>query len=138
MSCISSVKYSILLNGNPIGTIYPSRGIKQGDPLSPYLFLLCAEALSSQLLLAESQGIIKGVATSPNGPRINHLFFADDSLLFCRATPSEWNRLADILEVYERASGQLLNREKTSLFFSRNTCEEVKNVILHLAGVPTT
>jgi hypothetical protein len=137
-SCISSVKYSILINGNPTGIFHPTRVIRQGDPLSPYLFLLCSEALSSQLLVAEGQGIIKGVATSPKGPLINHLFFADDSLLFCRATPSEWNRLADILEVYERASGQLLNREKKSIFFSRNTCEEVKEVILRIAGIPAT
>ena len=121
MSCILSVKYSILINGNPTGNIYPTRGIRQRDPLSPYLFLLCVEALSFQLLVAEGQGIIKDVSTSPKGPRINHLFFANDGLLFCRATPIEWNRLAKILEVYEKASGQLLNRDKTSIFFSRNT-----------------
>ena len=56
-------------------------------------------------------------------------------LLFCRATLLEWNRLGKILVVYERASGQLLNRDKTSIFFSRNICNEVKEVILRLAGV---
>jgi hypothetical protein len=99
---------------------------------------LCAEALSAQLTKAERIGLLKGVPTSPRGPRINHLFFADDSLLFCRAIPAEWHRLEGILELYERASGQMLNRDKTSIFFSRNTCNSVKENILRLAGVPTT
>jgi hypothetical protein len=66
------------------------------------------------------------------------LLFADDNLLFCRATPIEWQRLAEILEVYEWASGQMLNRDKTSIFFSHNTGREAKEVILRLAEVPTT
>jgi hypothetical protein len=107
------MKYDMIINGVPKGCIQPSRGIRQGDPLSPNLFLNCAEALSSFLFLAKSQGRIKGVPTSPKGPKINHLFFADDSLLLCRATPMEWQRLAEILEVYEQASHQMLNRDKT-------------------------
>jgi hypothetical protein len=96
------------------------------------------EALNSQLIKVEGQGIIKGVSTSLKGPRINHLFFVDNNLLFRRATPYKWNRLAEILEVYERASGQLLNHDKTSNFFNHNTSDEVKEVILRLAGVPAT
>ena len=83
--------------------------------------MLCTEALSSQLLKEEGNGMLKGVATSPKGPRISHLFFVDDSLLFYGATPSKWHRLVEILEVYEKATGQMLNRDKTSIFFSRNT-----------------
>jgi hypothetical protein len=138
MTCVTTVKYSVLINGEATGRICPSRGLRQGDPLSPYLFLLCTEALSAQLTKAERIGLLIGVPTSPRGPRINHLFFADDSLLFCRATPAEWHRLEGILELYERASGQMLNRDKTSIFFSRNTCNSVKENILRLAGVPTT
>ncbi|XP_059436330.1 uncharacterized protein LOC132169290 [Corylus avellana] len=93
MECVSTVSYAVVVNGNPVGHIIPSRGIRQGDPLSPYLFLLCAEALSSMLNKPESKGVITGVPTSKNGPRINHLFFADDSLLFCKANLVEWRRL---------------------------------------------
>jgi hypothetical protein len=138
MKCVTTVKYSVIVNGEVTGKICPTRGIRQWDPLSPYLFLLCAEALSAQLANAERTGFLKGVPTSPKGPRINHLFFADESLLFCRATPAEWHRLEGILELYERASGQMLNRDKTSVFFSRNTDDPVKEIILRLAGVLAT
>lgn len=68
MSCLKSVSYSILLNGQPIGSIKPSRGLRQGDPLSPYLFLLCAMGLQGLLQKAEAEGSIKGVAISRYGP----------------------------------------------------------------------
>jgi hypothetical protein len=86
MKCVSSVTYSVLINGNPVGSIRPTRGLRQGDPLSPYLFILCAEVLSFQLQKAERTGLLGGVPTSPRGLRLNHLFFADDSLLFCKTT----------------------------------------------------
>jgi hypothetical protein len=109
MACVSSVTYAILINGQPVGHIRPSRGIRQGDPLSPYLFLLCAEALSSLLQQAERTGSITSIPTSKMGPRISHLFFADDSLLFCKANSVEWRRLIKILGKYESAYGQQLN-----------------------------
>jgi hypothetical protein len=130
MRCVTTVKYSVLVNGETIRRICPTIGIRQGDPLSSYLFLLCAEVLSEQLVNADRTCLLKGVSTSPKGPRINHLFFANDSLLFCRATPAEWHRLEGILELYERASRQMLNRDKTSIFFSRNTDDYVKEIIL--------
>jgi hypothetical protein len=104
MGCVSSVSYAILVNGQPVGHIKPSRGIRQGDPLSPYLFLLCAEALSALLTRAEKNGVLIGVPTSKKGPTLSHLFFADDSLIFCKANSVEWGRLTKILEKYEAAS----------------------------------
>lgn len=72
------------MNGTPIGRIIPTRGICQGDPISPYLFLLFAEALSSMLTREESRGMLTSVPTSKRGPQITHIFFADDNLLFVR------------------------------------------------------
>ena len=89
MECITSVSYSILINGEPTSVIHPSRGIRQGDLLSPYLFLLCTEGLHSLLHQAKVVGHIHGVSICKNGPRITHLFFADDSLIFCRASMQE-------------------------------------------------
>jgi hypothetical protein len=100
MKCIRTVTYVVLVNGKPVGNIRPSRGIRQGDPISPFLFLLCAEALSALLSKAERTGAITGVPTSFKGPRLNHLFFADDSMLFYKANSVEWRRLFRILEIY--------------------------------------
>jgi hypothetical protein len=135
MECVKTVSYAIVVNGNPVGCIKPSRGLRQGDPLSPYLFLICAEALSSMLTRAERNGVITGVPTSKKGPRISHLFFADDSLLFCKANSVEWRRLTRILDKYEAASGQKLNQDKTSIFFSRNTNREKREEIVRLSGL---
>jgi hypothetical protein len=110
MVCVRTLTYSILINGQPHGRILPSRGIRQGDPLSPYFFILCAEGLSTLLRGAEQDGRITGLPITRGGTRINHLFFADDSLLFCRSSILEWARIQEILEIYEMASGQKINR----------------------------
>jgi hypothetical protein len=128
MTCIRMVSYLVVVNWNPVGLIRPSRGIRQGDPISPYLFLLCAETLSALLQRVERRGVITGVLTSPGGPILSHLFFADDSLLFCKSNSVEWRRR--ILEVYEAGSRQKLNLNKTYIFFfSRNTSMERKQEI---------
>lgn len=116
MTCVRSVSYSVVINENLVGHIHPTRRIRQEDPISPYLFLLCAEALSALLYKAVHYGIITGVPTSPKGPRISYLFFVDDSLVFCKANSMEWRRLLRILEVYEAGLGQKLNLEKNLYF----------------------
>jgi hypothetical protein len=138
MKCVRTVTYAVLINGQPHGRILPSRGIRQGDPLSPYLFLLCAEGLSHLLCKAKQERHITGVAIARKGPQINHLFFADDSVLFCKANAKEWEKIQALLELYEKASGQKLNREKTSLLFSKNTPQVVKDQLVNLVGVTPT
>uniref|UniRef100_A0A2N9HR00 RRM domain-containing protein n=1 Tax=Fagus sylvatica TaxID=28930 RepID=A0A2N9HR00_FAGSY len=134
--CISTVSYSILINGEPHGNIHPSRGLRQGDPLSPYLFLLCAEGLHSLIKKAESNGDIQGVSLCRGGPKITHLFFADDSLLFTTATTTACEKIQSILGHYERASGQQVNRDKTSIFFSKAIPTPTQNAIKESLNVP--
>jgi ribonuclease HI/ribosomal protein L37AE/L43A len=138
MRCVTSVQYSIMVNGNPCGLFAPTRGIRQGDPISPYLFLICAEALSSMIVNANREGLLSGVPTSKRGPNISHLFFADDSLFFCRANLAQWSNLSAILQSYEVASGQKMNASKTAIFFSKNTPPVEKENILEFAGIPAT
>jgi len=98
MQCLKSVRFSILHNGQQTDQFQSSRGIRQGDPLSPYLFIICAEALSTMMYKAEQSGWLTGVPSSPKGPRLHHLFFVDDSLLFHRATSRDWERMSQLLE----------------------------------------
>jgi hypothetical protein len=129
------VHYVVLVNGNPMGRISPTRGILQGNLLSPYLFLICAEVLSSLLLQADRLGELEGVPTSKRGPQLNHLFFVNDSLLFYRADLGHWNRLSVILKNYEEVSRQKLNTSKTGIYFSRNTPVETRQQILDVVEI---
>ena len=121
MACITTAHFSVRVNGNPTCYILPSRGLRQGDPLSPYLFLFCAEGLTTLFRKAEIEGIIRGVAASRGGPCISHLLFADDNLLFCRASVEECQQVKSLLNLYEAALGKKVNTDKTSFFFSSNT-----------------
>lgn len=104
MRCISSASYSILINGEQKGNFLPSRGLRQGDPLSPYLFLLVVEGLSLLIKEANRKGIRTGITCS-NGPLISHLLFVDNSLVFCKSNKQELVSLKDLLKIYELASG---------------------------------
>ncbi|KAL0014213.1 hypothetical protein SO802_001282 [Lithocarpus litseifolius] len=136
MICVKTVSYSVLVNGEPQGMFQPSRGIRQGDPLSPFLFLLCTEGLNSLIVKAEREGFIHGYSLSKGGPKLTHLLFADDSILFCRSNRSECQKLLDILALYEILSGQKINRGKTSIFFSKSTTEDMRIEIKEVMGVP--
>lgn len=85
MFCVRSVSYPVLLNGETHGHIKPTRGIRQGDPLSPFLFILCAEALFHVMNKAEKNGRIMGMCLSKKCPPIRYFLFADDSLFLCQA-----------------------------------------------------
>ena len=106
MVCVRTVTYFILINGQPHGRIVPSRGIRQEDPLSPYLFILCVEGLSTLLRRAEKDERLKGLPIARGGTRINHFFFVDDTLLFYRSSIVEWTRIHEILEIYETTLGK--------------------------------
>ena len=132
MRCITTVSYSVLINGVAHGNIVPSRGLRQGDPLPSYLFLLCADGFSSLINKAVRSHTMNGLSICRGCPMISHLFFADDSLLFYKVSSQECQHLIDILRLYEAASGQKINTDKSSMFFSVNTSEEKKIEILDL------
>ncbi|KAL5550690.1 hypothetical protein UlMin_000866 [Ulmus minor] len=136
MACISSVTYSFQCNGKRFGHLTPTRGLRQGDPLSPYLFLLCGEGLSSLLHLYEHKGDLQGLRCGLRGPTISHLLFADDSLFFLEARLSTCANLKEILKLYETASGQVVNLSKSAVCFGPNLSEPDATQMAALLGVP--
>lgn len=94
--------FSIMINGSLHGSFKPYRGLRQGDPLSPLLFILGAEGISRLLRKARS---------------ISHLMFADDAIFFCKATLKELPSIKSILDKFEQMSGLMINRSKSSILF---------------------
>ena len=101
----------------------------------PYLFLICAEGFSALLNKAEADGLIKGVELTQNAPRVKHLLFADDSLLLLEANVQAVDTINSILQVYEEGSGQMINREKSSVMFSSKANRSTKNLLLQALGL---
>ena len=102
--------------------------------LSPFLFILCAEGLSSLIKSTTANGVMEGIVVCHSGPKLSHLFFAVDSLIFCKASLANCDALQRILKVYEQALGQQLNRAKTSLFFNSNTPNAIQEEIKQRFG----
>lgn len=105
IACIESVSYSFLINGAPKGSVKPSRGLCQGDPQSPHIFILCTEVLSTLCEKGQADGSLPDVRVSPHSPPINHLLFADDTMFFFKSKPSCVTALKEILSTYEQVSG---------------------------------
>ena len=85
------------------------------------MFLFCAEGLNAIIRGATLKGDIQGFSLCKRGPKITHLFFVEDCLLFCRSTLAKCEKIQELLFYYEVASGQMINKNKTTLFFSKNT-----------------
>ena len=138
MECVTSVTYVVMVNGEQRGYIKPTRGLRQGDPLSPYLFLICAEGLLALFRKAERVSLNRIVSICKGGPRVSHLFFADDSIILCSAVREECENLLSLLSLNEDTSSQKVNGGKTTLFFHLNTSLASHDAILGLFGTTTT
>ncbi|GAA0160046.1 hypothetical protein LIER_16690 [Lithospermum erythrorhizon] len=106
MDYVTSVSYFVLINGEKTGFIKLSRGLRQGDLLSPYLFIIRTEGLIALIRDACLKGTIQGIRLGSLLEPITHLIFTDDTLLFGEATPEEALSFEGILEQYEEWSGQ--------------------------------
>ncbi|KAL8093924.1 hypothetical protein AgCh_035704 [Apium graveolens] len=135
MMYVKTVTYPISFQGSSIGPIIPKRGLRQGDPLSPYLFLLCVEGLSLALKISANRGDIHGCCISQSGPAVTHLLFADDSFLFFKATTEETKSIKQVLNAYEDFSGQAVNYLKSAVFLSANVRRDKQVEIKDLLGV---
>lgn len=129
IQCVTNFSYAFNVNGEKKGFIKLQRGIRQGDPLSPYFFLLCAEGFSNLLYQVANSRKITRMEISSRGPALSHLFFTDNSLVFCKASVQEAKELKNILAIYETISGQQINLDKSSVLFSKNVKEDLISVI---------
>jgi hypothetical protein len=130
MKCVKSVSFSVRVNGQFSPVFKPTRGIWQGDPISPYLFLLCGDGLSCMLKRIGPAHLAKGIRVSIHAPWISHLLFADDCMIFTQATQRAAERVASILADYHHGSGQLVNKQKSAILFSDN-CEDEPKLLVH-------
>ncbi|CAA7029244.1 unnamed protein product [Microthlaspi erraticum] len=135
MQCVTSVTFQILINGAAKGRVIPTRGIRQGDPLSPYLFILCSEVLSGLCSKAQDNSQIAGIRIANGSPRINHLLFADDTMFFCKSNEKTCKALKDILQKYEEASGQKINCQKSAFTFSKKTPAGIRARVKDQLGI---
>lgn len=137
MACVNSVQYKVRFNSMETEVFKPSRGLRQGDPLSPYLFLLVAEGLSGMLKGAEERGDIQGIRVCRQAPAISHLLFADDSLILMKADKKNADNLKNILDRYCANSGQMVSEAKCSIFFSPNTDVDMKAKVCEALNIMT-
>ncbi|XP_026416197.1 uncharacterized protein LOC113311589 [Papaver somniferum] len=133
--CISTSTSVVLINRSPDKFFKPSRGLRKGDPLSPHLFLFCMETLSRTLIHAEELGLITGIKICKSAPSISHLLFVDDCMVFCKANMTEAQNIMDILKMFGDNSGQLINFNKSGVFFSNNTNPSLIPTISNIMGV---
>ncbi|XP_070054838.1 uncharacterized protein [Nicotiana tomentosiformis] len=126
---ISSNWYSLIVNGTRQACFKSERGLRQGDPISPSLFVICADFLSKKLNHITTLEEFKSFHMNINGPLINHLAFDDDVILFSSGCRNSLMMLIEALSVYEKVSGQLVNKSKSCFILAPNAhVEEISRV----------
>jgi hypothetical protein len=119
--CVEMVDYMVLVNGAQVGPFVSGRGLRQGDPLSPYLFIIYVEGLSALIQDDERRGVSNGTLICRDHPSVLHLLFVDDCFLFFRAPEQEAIVMKNIISTYEAASRQSINLQKSEIYCSSKT-----------------
>lgn len=117
MQSVTGTFMSILWNGEKTQAFYPSCGLRQGDRLSSYLFVLCMERLSQLINRSTDSKEWKPITLSRGGPKISHICFADDLILFSEASVTQIQLIKGVLERFCETSGQKVSLEKSQIFF---------------------
>ncbi|XP_019200243.1 PREDICTED: uncharacterized protein LOC109193865 [Ipomoea nil] len=138
MTCITTPRLAIIWNGDRLEPFRPERGIRQGDAMSPAIFVLCMERLS-QLITAEVDSLRwKGIKLAASGPTMSHLCFADDMVLFTEATSDQVEIVQNCLAVFCAASEQKVSLDKSQIYFSKNMAPALGTGIASKFGISET
>ena len=138
LSCVSTTSTSLLFNGSKLQPFCPSRGIRQGDPISPYLFLLWMEFLGAQITKMCEDNKWDMVRASRSGPSFSHVFFVDDIMLFAKANTKNCNAIMEVLNNFCNLAGQNVNYCKSRIFFSPNVTTRRKRTMCRRLGILAT
>ncbi|XP_050211503.1 uncharacterized protein LOC126661686 [Mercurialis annua] len=135
MECISTVSFPIRINGVNHGYFKPTRGLRQGYPLSPLLYVLCSEGLSHIIHDAAMSKSLTSIKITHRCPSITHLLFADDTIIFSKATLSHISFIKNLLNLYSLMSGQHINYSKSFVFFNRDVEEFQAQLFSDFLGI---
>lgn len=138
MKCVTAPSMQVIWNGAPLPPFTPGRGIRQGDPLSPYIYVLCMERLSQSINQAVSEKQWRPLIIRKGGPPLTYLFFADDLLLVCSTEPAQISLVHRLLGDFCQASGHKISPTKSRVFFSRNTDDHTATRISTYLGFQQT
>jgi hypothetical protein len=138
MECVTTVRYSVRFNNIALDVFTPLCGIRQGDPLSLYLFLFVADVLSRLLQQQVRQQKLHELHICRRAPDISHLLFVDDTLLFMKATKDQATVITKTLRWYEQYTGQLINPSKCSMVFGSLCSVEHHEKVVSILNVPHT
>lgn len=138
MKCVKRPSMNVLWNGEKSEVFTPARGLRQGDPLSPYLFIMCMERLCHLIDVSVSVKAWKPICLSRGGPQLSHICFADDLILFAKASVAQIRIIRQVLEQFCVASGQKVSPEKSKILFSLNVKRDLKQLISNESGIKST
>ncbi|XP_071909825.1 uncharacterized protein [Coffea arabica] len=131
---ISNVWFSVMINGTAHGFFKSCRGLRQGDPLSPALFVIGAEVLSRGLNNLAAQSSFLGFTVPQGCPGVTHLAFADDVLILANGSATTLRRVMRVLQAYQRSSGQMLNAHKSGYLVHPSLSVARRRVIERIKG----
>lgn len=129
MKYVSFVEFELIMSDKSIDKFKPQKGVRQGDPLSPFLFIIAVDVLSQMVSYHIEKGDLKGIRLAKRYPVLSHLFFMDDSLFFMKAEKDNCVILKKIIDVYYAVYGQQITLEKSCLFFSSNADSDLREEI---------
>ena len=134
MNAMASSRVTIQINGQGSGFLSPTRGLRQGCPLSPYLYILAMEFLTKHIQMALNQGDIKGVRIATSAPQLTNIMYADDLMILGQADTREIGCIKMLLEEFAKYSGLHINPDKSKAWFSKKCDAASRDEVLTVLG----